>query len=215
MNDSQIIEIIGYVASVLVAVSLMMSSIVKLRIINFIGAVFFTAYGIIIDALPVALVNGFITLVDIYYIIEIFSTKEYFRVLEVKHDSEYLGYFLKFHEKDIKKYIPAFSFEPNNKSHVLFVLRNSIPAGLVCAEYLEDDSIYVKLDYAIPGYRDFKIGKYVYQEIMKERKVKKIYSDPGNKKHEQYLKKMGFEKTSLDSKQVYCREIEQFSNLKS
>ena len=76
--DKQVVEIIGYAASVLVAISLMMSAIVKLRIINLIGCIFFTVYGVIIGAYPVAIVNGFIGLVNIYYLFEIFSSKEYF-----------------------------------------------------------------------------------------------------------------------------------------
>lgn len=208
-NEIHLVEIIGYAGSVLVAVSLMMSSIVKLRIINLIGAVIFSTYGFIIGALPVGFLNGFIALVDIYYIIEIFSTKEYFRVLEVQHDSEYLRYFLKFHTEEIRKFIPTFSFEPTERWIVLFILRDTVPAGLVCAEYHDEDHLFLNLDFAIPGYRDFKVGKYVFPKIFEKRKVKKIYSDPGNKKHEQYLRRMGFIKTTLDSKPVYCLENSQ------
>ena len=204
------IEIFGYAGSVLVAVSLMMSSIVKLRIINLIGAVVFSTYGFIIGALPVGFLNGFIAFVDIYYIIEIFSTKEYFRVLEVQHDSEYLKYFLKFHAEEIKKFIPTFSFQPSEHWIVLFVLRDTVPAGLVCAEYHDEDHLFINLDYAMPGYRDLKVGKYVFPRIFERRKVKKIYSEPGNSKHEQYLRRIGFVKTTLDSKTVYSLE----SNLK-
>ncbi len=200
----QPVEIFGYTASVLVAVSLMMSAIVKLRIINLIGAVFFSAYGFIIGAYPVGFLNGFIAMVDIYYLIEIFSTKEYFRTLHLKPDSEYLKYFLDFHSGDIKKYIPSFDFHIADHCDVIFVLRNSVPAGLVYAEFLDEDSIYVKLDYAIPGYRDFKMGKYVFPKILEDRNIKRIYSEPGNKIHEQYLRKIGFEKTELNSQPMYC-----------
>ena len=206
-NDIQPIVLFGYAASIIVAVSLMMSSIVKLRIINLFGAVLFSCYGFIIKAYPVFMLNGFIALVDIYYLIQIFGEKEYFRILEVKTNSEYLKYFLKFHEREITKFIPNFTFEPNDKYHVMFVLRDTVPAGLVCSEYLDNDCIYMKLDYAIPGYRDFKMGKSVFHEILKEKKIKKIYSDPGNRKHEQYLKRMGFVKSSFDSKPAYCLDI--------
>ncbi|MBI5731244.1 MAG: hypothetical protein HY963_08910 [Ignavibacteriales bacterium] len=206
-NSIQPIVLFGYAATIIIAVSLMMSSIVKLRTINLFGAMLFSSYGFIIKAYPVFLLNGFITLVDVYYLLQIFGEKEYFRILEVGTNSEYLRYFLNFHEKEITKFIPNFTFEPNEKYHVMFVLRDTVPAGLVCSEYLDNDCIYMKLDYAIPGYRDLKIGKYVFQEILKEKKIKKIYSDTGNKKHEQYLKRMGFVKSSLDSKPVYCLDI--------
>ena len=106
----QITELIGYIASVLVAVSLMMSGIVKLRIINLIGAILFTSYGLVIKAYPIVFVNGLICVVNIYYLYDIFKAREYFKILESAHDSEYLNYFLKFHEAEIKKYIPSFSF---------------------------------------------------------------------------------------------------------
>ena len=61
-------EMLGYMASVFVAISLMMRSVTKLRVINLIGAVLFTAYGLVIAAYPVAVVNGFIVLVNIYYL---------------------------------------------------------------------------------------------------------------------------------------------------
>jgi len=204
----QITEFIGYAASGLVAVSLMMSGIVKLRIINLIGAVFFAIYGLLINALPVAIVNGFICFVDIYYLYDIFKVKEYFKILEVMHDSEYLHYFLNFHEREIKKYMPSFSFKGNEDSIVFFILRNSIPAGLICATKRNDDSLFIELDFVIPGYRDLKIGKYVYQNIFSKKKIRKLYSNSGNAKHDSYLQKMGFVKTRLKKNPIFCLEIE-------
>ena len=61
------LEFIGYAGSVLVAVSLMMSNIVRLRWINLFGAATFSAYGLLINAYPVFALNGFIVLVDLYY----------------------------------------------------------------------------------------------------------------------------------------------------
>jgi len=201
------LQIFGYVASIVIAISLMMSSIVRLRIINLIGAACFSTYGFLIDAYPVFLLNGFIALIDIYYLVQIFGAKEYFRILEVKTNSEYLNYFLKFHEKEISEFIPSFKFEPNENYHVMFVLRDTVPAGVVISEYMDDDLVYMKLDFAIPGYRDFKIGKYVFAEIYKQKKVKKIYSEPGNEKHETYLRKMGFVKTQIMNKEIYSLEV--------
>ena len=202
-----IIEMVGYIGSVLVAISLTMSSIVKLRILNLVGAMIFSTYGFIIGALPVGFLNGFIALVDLYYIIEIVSTKEYFRVLELQLNSEYLSYFLKFHEKEIKKFVPSFVYTPNENYHAMFVLRDAVPAGVVIAEYLKDNIIYIRLDFAVAGYRDFKMGKYVFADIFKKRNVKKIFSDPGNSKHEVYLKRIGFSETTLNAEKVYCLEI--------
>ncbi len=184
----------------------MMSGIVKLRIINLIGAALFSAYGFIVHAYPVAIVNGYIALVDIYYLYDIFKSEEFFRILEVMHDSEYLKYFLDFHMDEIKKYMPAFDYTPNEKTTTFFILRNSIPAGLIIAEKLDAESLHIELDFVIPGYRDLKIGKYVYKTIFNKKKVRKLYSDPGNAKHDSYLQKMGFEKAEIAGKPLFCLE---------
>lgn len=202
----QISELIGYIASVLVLISLMMSGIIKLRVINLIGAVFFTVYGVMINAYPVALVNATICCVNAYYLYDIFRTQEYFRILEVMHDSEYLQYFLDFHGSEIKKYLPHFNFNLTADTTVFFILRNSIPAGLICAEKKGKDSLFVNLDFVIPGYRDLKIAKYVYNNIFNIKKVNKLYSNSGNSKHDGYLQKMGFVKSELDGKAVFCLE---------
>lgn len=207
MYNINLVEVIGYLASVLVAVSLMMSSIVKLRIINLIGSLIFTFYGIIITAYPVALVNGFIAIVNVYYLIEILSAKEYFDILEVEPDSQYLKYFLSFHQNEIKKYVPNFSFDSNNNNRVIFVLRNSVPAGLVCAKNIDSNTVLVNLDYVIPGYRDFKIGRYVYKKFFRENNIRKIFTYPGNKTHNKYLRKMGFEKTVFNSQEAFLLEL--------
>ena len=51
------IEWIGYAGSALVAVSLMMSAIVRLRLLNLAGALIFALYGALVGAMPVLLVN--------------------------------------------------------------------------------------------------------------------------------------------------------------
>ncbi|QLE84207.1 MULTISPECIES: YgjV family protein [Shewanella] len=73
MDNATIWEWVGYLASVVVAISLMMSNIKKLRWWNLIGAALFVAYGLAIGAIPVALVNFFIVLIDIYYLVKIYQ----------------------------------------------------------------------------------------------------------------------------------------------
>jgi hypothetical protein len=207
INGINFIQVFGYAATILIAISLTMSSIIKLRIINFFGAVCFSTYGFIIGAYPVFLLNGFISVIDAYYLIQFIRAEEFFRVLELQLNSEYLSYFLKFHENEIQRFIPGFSYEPNENYHAMFVLRDAVPAGLVITEYLADDVIHIHLDFAAPGYRDFKMGKYVFAEIFKKKNLVKIYSNPGNPKHEEYLKRMGFVKTMLNLETIYCLEM--------
>lgn len=63
-----LIEWVGYLASVCIAVSMFMKNIIKLRFINLIGCILFAIYGFIIKAYPVAVVNTIIAFTNIYYI---------------------------------------------------------------------------------------------------------------------------------------------------
>ncbi|MGI2206646.1 YgjV family protein [Shewanella baltica] len=72
MDNATIWEWVGYLASVVVAISLMMSNIKKLRWWNLLGAALFVAYGVAIGAYPVALVNFFIVLIDTYYLVKLY-----------------------------------------------------------------------------------------------------------------------------------------------
>ncbi|MBO3445294.1 YgjV family protein [Clostridium sp. CCUG 7971] len=60
------VEWIGYGASVLIVISLMMTSIIKLRIINSLGCFLFVIYGMYVKAYPVAISNAVIILINIY-----------------------------------------------------------------------------------------------------------------------------------------------------
>ncbi|QSX29374.1 MULTISPECIES: YgjV family protein [Shewanella] len=73
MDNATVWEWVGYLASVVVAISLMMANIKKLRWWNLLGAALFVAYGLAIAAYPVALVNFFIVLIDAYYLVKLYK----------------------------------------------------------------------------------------------------------------------------------------------
>jgi GNAT superfamily N-acetyltransferase len=195
MDAQTVYEIVGYVASALVAISLVMSSILRLRVINLLGAVAFAVYGLLIHAYPVAAVNFFIVLINLYYLRQMLGTKEYFRLLCVEPDSEYLRYFLCFYDAEIRRFLPGFSYTPTGEQLTLFVLRDLVPAGLFIGEIREGECLVVRLDFVIPQYRDFKIGRYLFTEeaeFFHERGIREIISVPGTSEHAAYLRKMGF-----------------------
>ena len=60
------IELLGYIATFLVAVSFLCKSMTRLRAINALGATLFVIYSFIITAYPVALLNAFLVCVNLY-----------------------------------------------------------------------------------------------------------------------------------------------------
>ncbi|MCK3654698.1 lactate dehydrogenase [Pasteurellaceae bacterium Macca] len=62
------VEILGYVAMVTVAASFLLKDVVKLRLVNALGAACFVVYGLLIGSWPVVGLNIFVTAVNSYYI---------------------------------------------------------------------------------------------------------------------------------------------------
>ena len=189
------LELLGYLASVLVAISLMMSSVLKLRLINLAGAIAFFIYGLLIGAYPIAAVNAVIVVVNLYFLYRIYTSKEYFKLLDVDSSSAYLRTFLTFYKADIERFIPDYRFAPSEKQLIIFVLRDMVPAGLFIGQRNEQGEFHIYLDFVIPSYRDFKIGTYLYYQsgFFQQHGICKLLSTPHNSIHAKYLKRMGFQ----------------------
>lgn len=186
---------IGYTASIIIVLSMMMNSIIKFRWINLLGASLFSFYGFLIGAVPVGILNGIIVLVDIYYLVIIFSKKEKFEILEINASSEYLIRFLKFHDKRIQTYCPGFLYQPNENTVSFFILRDMSVAGFYLAHRENQTELHVDLDYVLPEYKDFKNGKYVYFNLKQkfiDAGFTSIVAEGNNVKYFNYLKKLGF-----------------------
>lgn len=195
MDSQLIIEMIGYAASALVAVSLMMRSVLRLRVINLIGAVIFTIYGLLIGALPVAFMNFVIVLINVYNLYRMLHQHEYFELLEVSPDSRYLRHFLRFYAEDIRQLMPDFAYDPAGVDLALLVLRDMRPVGVFLARRGEDGALFVMLDYVIPGYRDLKAARFLYgekAEVFTRQGITQVYSLPGSPRHREYLRRVGF-----------------------
>jgi hypothetical protein len=197
--EISLLQWIGYLASIAIALSMTMNSILKFRWINLFGALTFSTYGFLIGAWPVGFLNAFIALVDIYYLNSIYSKKEVFEILEVRADNKYLIRFLQFHEDDIEKFFPGFAYRSEMNTVSFFVLRNMAVAGVFLAHQDKNNSLSVGLDFVLPEYRDFKNGKFIYLRL-RDRFINegytKVVAEGRSEKYSKYLKKIGFERNS-------------------
>lgn len=190
-----LLEAFGYVASALIAVSLMMRSIVRLRWINLVGAACFTLYGVLIGAYPVAALNFAIVLINVYFIVKMRRAKEAFAVVEMPADAPYLAEFLRFYGPEIQRFQPGFRFDPSASQYVLMVLRDMVPAGALILQSAGDGQATVALDFVTPAYRDFKVGDYLFhrrQDLFRGLGIDRIETGAGNPEHAAYLERMGF-----------------------
>lgn len=201
------IEWFGYLASVVVLISLTMASIVKLRWINLIGALMFSIYGVLIHSIPVALLNLGIVLINIYYLFRHYSAKERFVPVEAHLNSELFDYFLNQNRADIER-IVSITLLKQCRSAVWLMHGNTI-AGLMVGDRV-GDILEIKLDYAVAEYRDYRLGAYFFvdhPEFFKARGIKKIYAHAGDDRYRRYLQKMGFRPLN-DDKTTWVKELD-------
>ncbi len=191
------IEIVGYLASLIIALSMTMNSIVKFRWINLVGAITMTIYGFVLGAIPVGILNFFIVVVDIYYLAKIYSTKETFETLEIRADNRYLLRFLEFNAKEIQKFFPGFAYISEINTISFFILRDMSVTGIFLAHKIDKHTLCVGLDFVMPAYRDFKNGRYIYLRLKKKfisEGITKIVAPGDSKEYIKYLKKLDFHK---------------------
>ena len=210
------LEWIGYISSVLVAISLTMSSIVKLRWYNLVGAGIFSFYGFAIGSLPVGLLNLFIVLANIYYLTKIYNRKETFKLIPVVLQDDYVRYFLDFNRKEISVFFPGFldkmnEYQQKQQETLTFLLLRDAQVAGVFFGIKNGDELNILLDYVSAPYRDLKPGEYIYKkktDKLKEAGVNRLICDIEHPLHTAYLRKMGFVEQTVDNNEVrFIKEI--------
>ncbi|MBZ0178482.1 MAG: hypothetical protein K8F36_04245 [Melioribacteraceae bacterium] len=207
----ELVHLIGYAGSVVIAISLSMKNIIKLRWINLFGASTFATYGFLVGAYPVLALNSLITIIDIYHLIRIYTNKDQFSLVPVLSSShEYLKKFLVFYKDDIVKYFPDFNFDDLEGKEFYFILRNLVPAGLFVIKRLDKNEAEIVLDYAVPAYRDLSNGKFVYDAentFLKEKGIKQLRTYSNIKAHRKYLEKVGY-KLSEPGSDLFIKSVD-------
>ncbi|HEX8155463.1 MAG TPA: hypothetical protein VF698_20180 [Thermoanaerobaculia bacterium] len=196
MSTSPYLQLLGYAASILIATSLLMRSIVRLRVINLAGAATFSVYGFLIGAYPVGVLNLMTVTINIVQLVRLRHRNEIFRILEVRPDTAYLNYFLDFQAADIRRFFPAFrrDFAADETRIALIVLRDLVPAGVLLG-CVRGVRLEVDLDYVVPQYRDLKVGRFLFRDeadFFRRRGVREIVSRADTDVHADYLRRMGF-----------------------
>ncbi len=190
MSRDFVYELIGYVGSALVITALLMTSLRRLRMVSFVGGLVFAIYATLINAVPLIVVNVSIMAINAMSLYRMSRVTDYYSSLSTGRESDYLKRFLEFYDDDIRHYFPSFAM-PEASCRAVFVLRDLVPAGLWIAHETGPDEWQVDIDYAIPRFRDSKIGIYLYS--VEGPLPKGTFTvPPPSSGHIDYLKRMGF-----------------------
>lgn len=191
-------EWLGYAASGIIALSLLITNLWYFRWVNLVGAVAFSAYGMMIGSPPVAVLNGVIAGIDLFFIAQMLQRVDYFHYLTVTYkESPYLQYFFRYYTRDIGHHFPRFFPEKlSPDQQYTLIIRNAVTVG-VFSYHIEADCAVIDIDYTTPPYRDLKNTRYLIREALDEdfrrRGIRRLRISSSVPKHIRYIKKMGFE----------------------
>lgn len=206
------LEAFGYFASLVIAISLSMKSLVKLRSINLVGGMCFAIYGFFIGSLPVIILNSTLCLMNIFHLFKIYRKNEDFKLL--KNDNlvnPYLIEFLDFYKEDISKFFEPFDLSKLQSPLIIYTLRDMVTAGLFIGEIHETDGgkkeIRIVVDYVTPAFRDFKCSTFFYanvKELADDHDIEHFVIQTANKLHTPYLVRTGFKSLSPSMYSLEC-----------
>lgn len=190
------ISSIGYLASLFLGISLLVNNDLQFRWINTFGCFTFIIYGVLIGAYPIIVTNAALFCINVFYLFKIHRTHEAFDILEYNPGDNIVNKFIDFYKKDIQLYFPRFSFEDNNNDIRFIVLRDMVIANIFEASLQQDGTATVSINYTVPKYRDYKVGRFIFDKektYLTGKGVRSIvYETVDNKNHKNFLGKMGF-----------------------
>ncbi len=197
MNSSMIIEAVGYIGSALVLVSFLMVSVRRLRIVNSIGSIIFTAYDFIIHSYPTAIMNLCLVGINVYYLIKMGNTSETTRnydLVKVSPEDGMLTYTIDRLKEDIQQCFPGIHLDLSNANLAYMICYNGAPAGIFVGNKRADNCVDIILDYSLPEFRDFSIGNFLFSKLPSDGITSVVFNGPDTH-HKEYLNKYSFVKT--------------------
>lgn len=195
MTVQILIECFGYLGSILVVISMLLTSVKKLRIVNMTGSTIFAIYALIIHSYPTALMNFALVAINFYRIFQLSKKEKHFRVVEGTGHDPVIRDLLQYYREDLLKHFPDLEIEGGVDCSVSYlVLVDTTPAGFLIGNRVEAGTVDILADYATPVYQDCSVGEYLYKELPKHG-VKRLTLRVSTVDHEPYMLKMGFAKT--------------------
>ena len=191
------IDLLGYVASFIILVSLTMKSIVKLRWINAVGSLLFVVFAFLTKSTPTIVMNLGIILIDLWYVLVITVKRSDYHLVKAERGSAWLEFFYQSNKIEIDGIFGYDAFS-EAKYFSYFVCNNEI-AGMLAWKELSPVECRILIDFVTPRFRDFKIGMYFFTQhlsIFREKGYSRLVYENVGKQHWKYLGKLGFIESS-------------------
>nr|NLD41816.1 YgjV family protein [Actinomycetales bacterium] len=189
-------EIIGWIGSGIVVVSMLQKRITRLRLVNLVGSLVSLAYSVAISAWPLAGLNAVLAVIQIYHLLRLWRTRDderTYHAMVTRPESEIVQYIVDRHQAEIRAFFPA--FHGSEHSDLAFVVMNRDQVvGIVLATQ-DGEVAELDVDYVVPAYRDFTPGRFVFgrSSAWKGLGVRRVRSAIGGL---DYYEKIGFHRVA-------------------
>lgn len=206
-----LIQTAGYLASLLLALSLIVTNDLRFRWLNTGGCLAFIVYGVLIQAFPILLTNGILFFINVFALVKIYRRKEDFDLLEFEPNAALIQKFLRFYAGDIQTYFPQFRLQENDNDIRFVVLRDMALANVFVATLQDEGTAVVQFNYTVPQYRDYKVGRFIFEkerDYLPSKGVKKlVYTEVANAGHREFLNRMGFRRESWQGRECLVKVL--------
>lgn len=186
------VEIFGYIGTVFVIVSMMMTSLVRLRAINICGGMISLLYSCYYGAWAMVVMNACLITINIVQIIIALRGRGSYHYCSVGFDEAAVSVFMSTHASDIGRYSPALESLVYSGAQVNMIYSTGEAAGIVVTEQ-DGDQLRLLGEYTVPKHRSVATGRFLL-ESLKGQGAGEVFATPVSEKQEKHLLKLGFEK---------------------
>ena len=193
------LEIVGWVGSAVLVVSLLQTRVMRFRVLNTISCVLLVGYNAVLGVWPMVALNVVLVVVNLAVVVRLLRQRHDERVYEavpMSPDEPFLRRLLERHRADIARFNPDLPADlPGAARHAFVVSTGDEVVGVVLARPGErPGEEQVLLDYVLPPYRDFTPGEFVFRAggPFDALGARTVVASAGMAASERYLRAVGF-----------------------
>jgi len=177
------LEVLGWVGSALLIVSLLQTRVLRFRILNLAASLILVLFNALLAVWPMVGMNLAVCVINVVFIVRLlrdWRSETAYEVLEVGPHDAYLRHFLVVHEADIGRYQPGFVAAHLTDDDLAFLVQNGDETVGVVLIRGEGAVAHVLLDYVTRRYRDFSPGTFVWRQAgqLRNRGYEKVVTPP-------------------------------------